>query len=130
MKLKCACSVDDRIFPRNVIFKTAYLFTESYYIHLSYQDEHLIRVLFEAKPEVDIHGIDKQFGNELLVQMVRYQVSSENRAIRELIIGRALFSSYIDYGVDIVENKEYVEKNEERVYSLEDIAVDWFEENE
>ena len=130
MKLKCACSVDDRLFPCNVIFKTAYLFTADYYIHMSYQDEHLVKVIFEAKSGVDIREVDKQFCNELLEQMVRYQVSNENRAIRELVIGRALFSSYIDYGMNTTENAAQEKVLEERVYSLEDIAIDWFEENE
>ena len=70
MKKNCAFLIDDRIFCKAAVLKTAYLFTGQYYVHMSYQDEHHIRVVVDAKPGISIDGVDKKFGNELLAQMV------------------------------------------------------------
>ena len=129
MKKKCSFLIDDRVFCKAAVLKTAYLFTGEYYVYMSYQDEHSIQVVIEAKPGISIDEVDKKFRNELLAQMVRLQVSTENRAVRELVIGRALYSSYVDLCEDCVaESVNYM--NSVNAYSLDDIAVDWFEVNE
>lgn len=128
--IKCSFLIDERIFPREVLFKAAYLFTSEYYIHMSYQEEYRIQIVVEAKPGVVIDDIDKKFCNELLAQMVRYQVSNENKTLRELVVGRALYSSYIDFSENFVIVERNESQRENQNYSLEDIAVDWFEENE
>lgn len=129
MKKKCSFLIDDRVFCKAAVLKTAYLFTGEYYVYMSYQDEHSIQVVIEAKPGISIDEVDKKFRNELLAQMVRLQVSTENRAVRELVIGRALYSSYVDFCEDCVaESVNYM--NSVNAYSLDDIAVDWFEVNE
>lgn len=129
MKKKCSFLIDDRVFCKAAVLKTAYLFTGEYFVHVSYQDEHIIRVVVEAKPGISIDEVDKKFGNELLAQMVRLQVSTENRVVRELVIGRALYSSYVNFDDDYATNPTSCEDNI-NTYSLDDIAVDWFEANE
>ena len=129
MKKKCSFLIDDRVFCKAAVLKTAYLFTGEHYVHMSYQDEHSIRVVIEAKPGICIDEVDKKFGNELLAQLVRLQVSTENRAVRELVIGRALYSSYVDFNADCdTESTDCTHSF--NTYSLDDIAIDWFEVNE
>lgn len=129
MKKKCSFLIDDRVFCKAAVLKTAYLFTGEYYVYMSYQGEHSIQVVVEAKSGISIDEVDKKFGNELLTQMVRLQVSTENKTVRELVIGRALYSSYMDFGEDCAaESANYI--NRVNTYSLDDIAVDWFEVNE
>lgn len=129
MKKKCSFLIDDRVFCKAAVLKTAYLFTGEYYVHMSYQDEHSIQIVVEAKPGINIDEVDKKFGNELLAQMVRVEVSAENRAVRELVIGRALYSSYVDFGGNCAaESANYTDSI--GTYSLDNIAVDWFEVNE
>lgn len=129
MKRKCSFLIDDRIFYKTAVMKTAYLFTGDYYVHMSYHDEHNIHVVVEAKPGINIDDVDKKFGNELLAQMVRLQISTENRAVRELILGRALYSSYVDFGNDCAIDTTNC-ADDIHTYSLDDIAIDWFEVNE
>ena len=71
----------------------------------------------------------KKFKNELIVQMVRYQNYCDNNDIRKLILGRALYSAYIDTDNEDDINEEYNKQNLCTNYSVDDIAVDWFEVN-
>ena len=123
-KLACAFSVDDRLFHKTAIFKTAYLFIDRYYIHIEYTGDHIIRITAESKDGCETKNLEKEFCNELLAQMLRYQLHIENHAAKELIIGRALYSSFIeteDQDADIAQIDQGM------TYSLDDIAVDWFE---
>ena len=69
--------------------------------------------------------IDKRFGNELIAQMVRYNLSQSNKAMKDLILGRALYSTCLD----TAEPAEFHDNAVETDYSLDNIAVDWFEVN-
>lgn len=123
-KLVCAFAVDDRLFHKTAIFKTAYLFIDRFYIRIEYAGEHTIRVVAEPKPGSESNSIEKEFCNELLAQMLRYQLHTDNLAAKELIIGRALYSSCIE----LEDHEENTERSaREETYSLDDIAVDWFE---
>ena len=123
-KLACAFSVDDRLFNKTAIFKTAYLFIDRFYIRIEYAGEHTIRVVAEPKDGIKSDNLEKEFCNELLAQMLRYQLHLENHAAKELIIGRALYSSCIE----TEDYDESIEHADTRVkYSLDDIAIDWFE---
>ncbi len=124
---KCVLNVDDRLFCREAVLKTAYLFLDDYYIHLFYKTEHEIGIEVEAKSGVDMTGVDKRLGNELIAQMVRYQLANSNKGIKDLILGRALYSTCID--TEAVPTQEFAEEGVE-IFSLDDIAVDWFEKNE
>lgn len=123
-KKVCSFEVDDRLFNQEAIFKTAYLFIDDYFVYMQYAREHCIKIFVEAKQGVDIANIDKRFCNELLAQMLRYRLSVENKNIKELIIGRALYSTCIETAENVENEQSVVEFPE---CSLEDIAVDWFE---
>lgn len=120
----CSFEVDDRLFSQEAIFKTSYLFTDNYYVSMQYDREHFIKVFVEPKQDVDISDIDKKFCNELLAQMLRYRLSVENKSLKELIIGRALYSTCIETEENVVNEHALGALPE---CSLEDIAVDWFE---
>ncbi len=124
---KCVIKCDDRLFCREAVLKAAYQFLDQYYIHLSYSSEHEIAVELSAKPEAEIDNIDLCFGNELIAQMVRYQLSVSNKGMKDLILGRALYSTCID-----TEGTYDEAQYESQVVfpSLDSIAVDWFEQNE
>lgn len=68
-------------------------------------------------------NVDKDFSNELIAQMVRYDLMKSNKAIKELILGRALYSTCIDTN----EPEEFCDDDDSGEYSIDDIAVDWFE---
>ena len=124
---KCVIKCDDRLFCREAVLKAAYQFLDQYYIHLSYASQNEIAVELSAKPGAEINNIDSSFGNELIAQMVRYQLSVSNKGMKDLILGRALYSTCID-----TTDTNVVEQSESKVVfpSLDSIAVDWFEQNE
>ena len=123
MPTKCILKVDDRLFCVEAILKTSYLFIDNYYISNIYTGEHEISISIESKKQSDLTNIDKEFSNELIAQMVRYNLSKTNKPMKELILGRALFSTFID----TVESESQSDDLPLLEYSLDDIAVDWFE---
>ncbi len=123
----CRLRFDDRLFCREAVLKASYLFLDEYYIHLSYASEHEITVELTAKPGVNAEGIDSRFGNELIAQMVRYSLSVSNKGIKELILGRALYSTCIDME-ELAE--EPAPEFQADAPDLDSIATDWFEKNE
>ena len=74
--------------------------------------------------KADLEKIIGEFYNELLRESLRYNIAIETKNLRELIVGRALYTTCID----LEENQE--EKNEEDIeetYNLDEIAVNWFD---
>lgn len=123
MYSKCVLKVDDRLFCGEAVLKASYLFIDKYYVSSTYTDTHEISITIEPKTGSDIANVDKEFSNELIAQMVRYNLSKSNKAMKELILGRALFSTCID----TAEPESQPNDLPIRDYSLDDIAVDWFD---
>jgi len=125
-KAVCSFAVDDRLFQKSAIFKAAYLFIDQYYIRFYYAEEHSITIEITAKTGSLPRSIEDDFSNELISQMLRYLVSEENKNVRELILGRALYSTCMDLG-----NSQADENSiRKSTPSLDDIAVSWFDRNE
>jgi His-Xaa-Ser system protein HxsD len=122
-KKKCVLEVDDRLFCSEAILKASYMFIDDYFIVPSYKNDHAISIAIEAKEDASTEGIDKLFGNELIAQMVRYNLSKSNKIMKELILVRALYSTCLDTAEPAAFRDEQVSIN----YSLDDIAVNWFD---
>lgn len=121
---KCSFTVDGNIFCHEAILKASYLFSDDYYVNIFGNNNGKVTIEIESKTDIQDDAIDKKFKNELLAQMLRYRLSEKHKAERELIIGRALYSTCIE-----VENTVSVEYEEHQDVTLDDIAVDWFEVN-
>lgn len=123
---KCVFDVDDRLFCKEAVLKATYLFIDDYYVTASISDEHKISITIEAKETQEIKDIDKRFCNELIAQMVRYNIANSNKVMKELILGRALYSTCVD-----MEEEQDISENPEVKcdYSIDDIAVSWFDIN-
>ena len=125
--------IDVRIYDVSVIAKSAYMFIDDWYIFLDYDNENKIKVSLLAKEgiEPDYDLLYKNFINELLQQKIRYDVSCETKNIREIILGRALYSTCLETDSKIlgsnVPEDEPLELSDEQ--DLDKIAVDWFGEN-
>lgn len=119
----CILEVDDRLFCSEAILKTSYLFIDRFFVLPSYKDDHIISISIEARDGNSIDGIDKAFGNELIAQMVRYNLSKSNKTMKELILGRALYSTCLDEA----EPERFDDGVITTDYSLDDIAVNWFD---
>ncbi len=110
------------LYTKDVLFKAAYNYTDSAYIHLDFIDDYYI-VDIEMKNS-DLSISEKEFQNELVAQMVRKNVRNQTRNIRELMLARAFASTIIeDDTLKMQETSEFEEVN------INDILKDWFEQN-
>ena len=119
---KVSFTVDGRIFDIEAILKTVYLFSNDYYVDVKHTNRKNINIVIESKEDVIDENIIKNFKNELLAQTVRYKIAESNKDVRELVIGRALYSSCITTASQETEPPKDI-----KGLNLDDIAVDWFE---
>ena len=80
----------------------------------------------------DLEKLIGEFYNELLRESLRYNIAVETKNLRELIVGRALYTTCIDLEQESATNEDSNElENTEKVkvedYSLDEIAVNWFD---
>lgn len=91
--------VHEDIYPLTVVMKTAYMFIDKVYIYFDYEKANLLRVEFTSKEEYNKSSMEKMVGefyNELLNQVLRLKIFEKTKNIRELILGRALYSTCIE----------------------------------
>lgn len=109
------------IYEKEALIKTAYLFTDKYYIELDSEEElFVVKITPKLKDFED--NIEKDFLNELIVQTTRLLVSRRTKNIREMIIGRALASTIID--------KKDTGFVDDDLINSDDILNNWFDINE
>lgn len=121
--------VNGEIFDEICVMKTAYLFLDKFYVLLDKEENYIVvKLAFKDSKignELTSDEVVGEFNNELLNQKIRGEISNETKNIRELILARALYSTYIDnpeISQDYKDNKEN--------YSIETITRDWFEGGE
>lgn len=116
------------IYNVKTIMKAAYNFIEDFYILLNYVNSD-IEVVLESKEQKNSEEMKKhkgEFYNELLRQNVRYIVAKDTKNIRELVMGRALYDTCIEYE----DTKEDINENSPELKDELDILVNWFDKNE
>ena len=115
--------VNKELYPLKAIYRAAYLFTDKYYIGL-YQTEGTYIIKFSGKEKTCDYDDVGAFQNELLNQNLKLALSNDTREIRELIVTRALYSSFLPE-----ENEEVsISETSEQEYDLNEIAKAWYEE--
>ena len=121
------------IYPVVVIEKTVSSFLDRAVIKLEKKNaEIIVKFILNDNENIDISNIIVEFYNKLLEESLRYNISRETKELRELIVARALYSTCIE--IDNAENKDKINKDEslesgQKDYTLEEIAVNWFEKN-
>lgn len=88
---KIIFSIDTNLFDINVIYKTAYWFTEKFYIFFKKQED-LIIVEARAKDEfkeIKLEQIAGEFSNSLLDFKLREKIFIETRSIRDSLVAKA-----------------------------------------
>lgn len=116
--------VNKELYPLRAIYRAAYLFTDKYYIGLDQKEEVYI-IKFSAKDRKCDYDDVGNFQNELLNQSLKSVLSDNTREIRELIVTRALYSSFLPE-----KNEEAIATSEtsETEYDLDEIARAWYGE--
>ena len=95
-------TINTMIYPLAVIMKTAYNYTDNFYIFLDYINDGIIEVQIKSKESIDIAELESLVGdfyNELLNQNIRLDIQKNAGNLRQLILGRALYT-------ECIENKE------------------------
>ena len=128
---KAIVEIDSKIYPVVSIKKAMFNYLNDLYITCQTK-RNKIRVLIESKKEnLVLEDIIKDFLNDCLRESLRYEIANETKTIRELILGRALYSSCIKIDDTLINNKgndkEEIVLEEDKDFSLEDIAINWFD---
>ncbi|HJJ11551.1 MAG TPA: His-Xaa-Ser system protein HxsD [Clostridiaceae bacterium] len=123
--------LNEKIYNLSIIKKALYNFIDDGYFILNYADadaDTIIAKIFLKEHTTNKELFVKELYNELFNESIRFDVMKQTKNIRELILGRALYSTCID-----TEKNENEEKNEMQTddnnYNINNIAVNWFEGN-
>lgn len=115
------------IYPLIVVKKVLANFMIENYIKLEeYKNNIKVYIKFKNNP---INLIDELY-NEFLRESLRYEISVETKNLRELIVGRALYTTCIEIDEKENSNSKDIEKIDEQDYDIDDIAVNWFDKFE
>ncbi len=126
-------TLEKEIYPIVVIEKAISNFMENAYIKIKTENGKKVIVQLVLKIENNKEDLEKiigEFYNELLREALRYEISKETKNLRELIVGRALYTTCIELDDDSSKQFEQEENKQEdnlEDYDLNDIAVNWFE---
>lgn len=120
---KVKFAINPKVYNIKIVMKASYIFIDEFYIFLDYQNGKIL-VTIESKNNntVDIDKCKGEFCNELLRQGIRYAISMDTKDIRELIMGKALYDTCIEYE----SNKEVCEENQQFDDYL-NILTNWFD---
>ena len=116
--------LDTEIYPLTSVKKALSNFMNSTYIKIDKENTNKIIIKIELKQNsnTNIDEIIGELNNELLRESLRYDITMQTKNIRELIIGRALYTTCIDINESENEHME----NEEN-YEIDEIAMNWFD---
>ena len=121
MSETCEFSIDDRIFPLPAVLKTAYLYLDLYYVHMEYKSEHNLFIEITGKEGGRLpKSLSSTFSNDLIAQVTRHSIANSERNIRELILGRALYSTCFE-----TEDIPVPSEIPSQEFNIDDIAVSW-----
>ena len=117
--------LDERIYNLVVIKKALFNYIEDCYYMLDYFDENIILVKIYLKDQnTNIDEYIKKLYNELFNESLRYDIMMQTKNIRELILGRALYTTCIDTDENTVDYD-----NNDKNHDINEIAVNWFDKN-
>lgn len=126
--------LNSKIYPLIVIKKTIFNISDKIFAKIELEKDENIKVIINPHNKNDINKIIEEFYKELLNESLRYEINIETKNIRELIIGRALYTTCINTNKNISQLKEnelatkkYEDFSENIEDSVDDIAVNWFE---
>ena len=113
-------SYKKELYPKIVLLKAAYNFTDIAYLHLDADNDYYYVTIIPKDSQKEITA--GSFENEILAQSVRHEVYQNTKNIRELIMARAMATT-------VITEKEMTDEASEIQdiqYAEEDILKDWF----
>ncbi|MFH1691135.1 MAG: His-Xaa-Ser system protein HxsD [Candidatus Omnitrophota bacterium] len=117
--------LNQKIYPTEVILNACYMFLENCFIFLEQgkKDEAIV-VYFKTKKKKSakfLKSLKDAFTNELLHCSLRYQISRNNKKLREYIVGRALYTPFSNSDLDILEDDKELDYVDDPL----GIAIPW-----
>jgi His-Xaa-Ser system protein HxsD len=91
-----SCLLEESLWPRPAIVQAAYHFIDRCYVKLERAGAKKITVRLKGKKKLSARRLTEladEFGNELLHQLMREQLSRRASRLREIILERALMSA-------------------------------------
>lgn len=115
------------LYPMEAIINTSYFFLDRCYISLDEDSNKAsITVSLKSKKRETKKSEEKlkdEFMNELLNCSLRYQISRNNKKVREYIIGRALYTPFTNSEFDLLEDNKELDYQDDPL----GIAIPWEE---
>lgn len=122
--------LDLKLYPLSAIKKALSNYMEQTYIKMSYKDENTIKIemIIKDHKKEELEQIIGNLYNELLNESLRYEVALETKNLRELIVGRALYTTCIDVETEQGRTKKQQQVEENLAdYDINEIATNWFD---
>lgn len=116
------------MFRKDSIIKAAFAFVDKAYIHIEEDDSNWIINMDLKDNIIDSNKIPAEFENELLIQEVRLNVYNKTHILRELLLARALTSTFVD-SEDSLERIQCSQVDDIPEDELEHILMDWFDKD-
>ena len=105
------------LYPKLVLLKSAYSFTDRAYLHLDQDEKHyIVQIEFKNDNKFDL----QEFENEMLTQAVRYEILTQTKDIRRLLLARAFAST-------VIEDDTIPLENDKDDFDVNNILKDWVE---
>ena len=101
--------LNSKVYPLETILNTCYSFLDRLYFFLDADSKgNNIKISFKGKKKLSqerLKSLKGEFMNELLYNALRFQTATNNKKIREYIIGRALYTPILspDFGLGSIE---------------------------
>ncbi len=105
-KNQVVATINPKVYPLEAIYGAAYVFLDRAYVFLDEDSKGQILVSLKGKDKMSkkaLEALKGDFYNELLNYSLRYQISKDNKKIREYIVARALIGAL---GEDNLEQEE------------------------
>lgn len=116
------------MFQAACVMKAAFAFVDRVYIHVDEDKKYWFVDMEMKEGTTETANIQQEFENELLTQAVRLHVYNQTHVVRELLLARAMASSFIDQEDPVKRIASVQEDLSDEEFST--IIQDWFEHNE
>lgn len=122
-------NLSKNIYPILAVQKAIVNYIEKIYIKLDEQENNIIIKIKPKGEYINLEEVINEFYNELLRETLRYNISKETKNLRELIVGRALYTTCIETDEkSVIEQENQIQEiSNEEDYPLDEIAINWFE---
>lgn len=115
---KIELTIDTKIFPKDIILKSAYNFLDKWYFYFTLLEDNNINLFLTLKEDtkIDSEKLIANFLDELLSVYLRDKLEKDNKVIREKIVTTAISSA--------IDNKNYVSIDKENTKNEIDFDKD------